>query len=42
MLEKADARLSSDDEMIPKPKAHECVVFRDQFAGLRMPYQDFI
>jgi hypothetical protein len=29
--------------MIPKPKPHECVVFRDQFtAGLRMPCQDFI
>jgi hypothetical protein len=43
MLEKADARLPSDDEMIPKPKPHECVVFRDQFAaGLRMPCQDFI
>jgi hypothetical protein len=43
MLEKADARLPSQDEMIPKPKPHECVVFRDQFAaGLRMPCQDFI
>jgi hypothetical protein len=43
MLEKADARLPSEDEMIPKPKPHECVVFRDQFtAGLRMSCQDFI
>jgi hypothetical protein len=43
MLEKADTRLSSDDEMIPKPKPHECIVFRDQFvAGLHMPCQDFI
>jgi hypothetical protein len=43
MLEKADARLPFEGEMIPKPKPHECVVFRDQFtAGLRMPYQDFI
>jgi hypothetical protein len=29
MLENADARLPSDDKMIPKPKPHECVVFRD-------------
>jgi hypothetical protein len=43
VLEKADARLPSDDEMIPKPKPHKCVVFRDQFAaGLRIPCQDFI
>jgi hypothetical protein len=43
MLEKADARLPSEDEMIPKPKPHDCVVFRDQFtAGLRMPCQYFI
>jgi hypothetical protein len=41
MLEKADAGLPSDDEMIPRPKAYECVVFRDQFvAGLRMPCQE--
>jgi hypothetical protein len=43
MLEKVDARLPSECEMIPKPKPHECVVFRDQFiAGLHMPRQDFI
>jgi hypothetical protein len=43
MLEKADARLPSDDEIIPRPKDYECVVFRDQFAaGVRMPCQDFI
>jgi hypothetical protein len=43
VLEKADAWLPSEGEMIPKPKPHECVVFRDQFAaGLHMPCQDFI
>jgi hypothetical protein len=43
MLEKADARLPSEGEMIPKPKPHEYVVFRDQFtAGLRMPCKGFI
>jgi hypothetical protein len=37
MLERADARLP-EGETIPKPKPHECVVFRDQFlAGFRMP-----
>jgi hypothetical protein len=29
MLEKADARLPPEGEMIPKPKPHECVVFQD-------------
>jgi hypothetical protein len=42
MLERADARLL-EGETIPKPKPHECIVFRDQFSvGLRMPCQDFI
>ena len=37
MLERASVCLLGDD-MIPKLKPHECVVFRDQFtAGLRMP-----
>ena len=41
MLERASVRLPEDDT-IPKPKPHECVVFQDQFnARLRMPCQDF-
>ena len=42
MLERASVCLLGDD-MIPKLKPHECVVFRDQFtAGLCMPCQDFV
>ena len=42
MIERASVQLT-EGETTPKPKPHECVVFRDQFtAGLRMPCQDFI
>jgi hypothetical protein len=43
MLEKADVRLPSQNETIPRPEPDECVVFRDHFTtDLRMPCQDFI
>ena len=42
MVERASVRLPKG-ETIPKPKPHECVVFRDQFAArLHMPCQDFV
>jgi hypothetical protein len=43
ILEKADVRLPTQNETIPKPEPDECVVFRDYFAaGLRMSCQDFV
>jgi hypothetical protein len=42
MVERASIRLP-EGETTPKPKPHECVVFRDHFsAGLCMPCQDFV
>ena len=42
MVERASVRLPVN-EVVPDPKPHECVVFRDQFAArLRMPCQDFL
>jgi hypothetical protein len=43
MLEKADVRLATHNDIIPRPKPDECVVFRDYFtSGLRMPCQDIV
>lgn len=43
MVEKVNVRIPSDDELVPKPRPDECVVFWDHFtAGLRFPYQDFL
>jgi len=41
-MERASVRLPGN-EVVPDPKPHECVFFRDQFvARLRMPCQDFL
>ena len=42
MVERASVRLP-EGETTPKPKPHDCVVFRDPFStGLHMPCQDFV
>ena len=42
MVERASIHLL-ENEVVPDPKPHECVVFLDQFAaGLCMPCQDFL
>ena len=42
MVERATVCLS-ENEVVPDPKPHECVVFQDQFTtGLCMPCQDFL
>lgn len=42
MVERDSVRMPGN-EVVPLPKPHECVVFRDKFcAGLRFPCQDFL
>ena len=42
MVERASIHLL-ENEVVPDPKPHECVVFQDQFTtGLCMPCQDFL